>query len=161
MHPRTPKRLERFAETHRQVGAICHAGNWMEAQLEIAVTELAGTDDFTATQGRRAGELIDRLKTVLKEGAVTDQAAIEGLRDLLSRIKAAMSTRDQIVHSTWLYTNSTRPGHVTGQRWRTRGPESRDWSSDQLETVREDLESLASELSSASWNAVRPPDKWI
>lgn len=161
MHPRTPKRLERFAETHRQVGAICHAGNWMEAQLEVAVIELAGTDDFTETQGRRAVELIDRLKTLLKEGAVKDQPVVGGLRDLLSRIKAAMSTRDQVVHSTWLYTNSTKPGHVTGQRWRTRGSESRDWNPDQLERVREDLESLANELSSASWNAVMPPDKWI
>ncbi|WP_183093313.1 hypothetical protein [Nocardioides stalactiti] len=161
MHPNTPKRLERFAETHRQVGAICHAGNWMESHLEIAVSELAGTDDLSATQGDRASALITKLKELLNEGVVADDAVESGLRNLLSRISAAMSTRDQIVHSTWLYTNQTKPGHITGLRWRKRGEQRQDWSADQLEQVREDLEALADELSSAAWNATRPPNEWI
>jgi hypothetical protein len=161
MHPRTPKRLEPFAETHRQVGAICHAGNWMEAQLEIAVSELSRVDDLTETQGDRWLSLVKRLKALLKDGAVTDEAAVGDLRDLLSRISAAMSTRDQIVHSTWMFTNCTKPGYITGQRWRSRGVQQRDWHPDELEQVREHLETLVSELSSAAWIAVMPPDKWL
>lgn len=161
MHPKTPRRLERFAETHRQIGAICHAGNWMESQLEIAVSELAGTDDLSATQGDRASALIAKLKDLLKTGVVTDDAVEAGLRDLLSRISAVMSVRDQIVHSTWVFSNQTKPGHITGLRWRKRGEQRQDWHPDQLEQVRADLEALADELSSASWNATRPPDQWI
>ena len=131
----------------------------MEAQLEIAVSELSRVDDLSETQGERWLSLIRRLKTMLNRGAVTDEDTVDGLRDLLSRISAAMSARDQVVHSTWMFTNFTKPGHITGQRWRTRGVESRDWHPDQLEKVREDLEALESELSSAAWNAVMPPDK--
>ena len=90
MHPTTPKRLERFAETHRQVGAICHVGNWMEAQLEVAVSEVSRVDDLAETQGERWLSLVKRLKTLLKEGAVTDEDAVDQLRDLLSPISAAI-----------------------------------------------------------------------
>ena len=159
MHPRTPDRLERFAETHRQVGAICNAANWLEYQLEIAVSELSGTEDLTETQGQRWRSLVERLKELLKDGAVADEVAVESLRELLSRVSAAMSIRDLVVHSTWLITNSTKPGHVTGQRYRSRGAERREWHADQLEEVRENLESLESQLSSAARNAVMPPDK--
>ena len=161
MHRRTPKRLEPFAETHRQVGAICNAANWLEYQLEIAVSELSGADDLTETQGDRWLSLVTRLKSLLKAGAVTDEAAVASLRELLSRISGAMRTRDLVVHSTWMITNSTQPGHVTGQRYRSRGVEKRDWHPDELEAIRENLESLESELSSAAWNAVMPPEKWI
>lgn len=157
MDPKAPNRFERFAETHRQVGAICHASNWMESQLEIAVSELAGTDDLTETQGDRASALIAKLKSLLNDGVVTDDAVESGLRDLLSRISTAMSTRDRVVHSTWMHTNFTKPGHITGIRWRRRGEERKDWSPDELEQVRDNLEALADELSGASWNANRPP----
>ena len=158
MHPRTPKRLERFAETHRQVGAICHAGTWMEYQLEIAVSELARSDTLSETQGLRWLALIKQLKELLNEGAAADSSDVDYLRNLLSRISATMRVRDQVVHSSWMFTNSTKRGHITGQRFRPRGVERRDWHQDELEKVREDLEALADDLSTASWNAVMPPD---
>ena len=161
MHPRTPIRLQRFAETHRQVGAICNAANWLEYQLEIAVSELSGTDDLTETQGQRWRTLVERLKSLLKDGVVTDESAVTELRELLSQINGAMSARDLVVHSTWLITNSTKPGHVTGQRYRPRGEERRDWNPDQLEQVRKNLEAVTNALSSTAWNAVMPPDKWV
>lgn len=133
----------------------------MEAQLEIAVSELSRVDDLSETQGERWLSLVKRLKSMLNSGAVEDQDAVDGLRDLLSRISAAMSARDQVVHSTWMFTNFTKPGHVTGQRWRKRGVETKDWHPDQLEQLREDLEALGSELSSTAWNAVMPPDRWL
>jgi len=161
MHPRTPERLRRFAETHRQVGAICKASNWLEYQLEIAFSELSGTDDLTETQGQRWLSLVKALKALLNEGVVTDAAAEAGLRDLLSRISAEMGARDQIVHSTWLYTNSTKPGHISGQRYRPGREERRDSSPDQLERVFETLEALEEELGRAAWNAVKPPHEQI
>lgn len=158
MHPRTPKRLEKFAEIHRQVGAICHAGTWMEYQLEIAVSELMRTDDLSGTQGQRWLDLIKRLKELLNEGAVEESSDVTYLRDLLARISSTMRLRDQVVHSSWMFMNTTKRGHVTGQRFRPRGVERRDWHPDELEKVREDLEALANDLSTASWNAVMPPD---
>lgn len=114
MHPVTPKRLERFAETHRQVGAICNAANWLEYQLEIAVSELSGANDLTETQGQRWRSLVEKLKSLLKEGAVSDAAVAAWLRELLSQISVAMSTRDLVVHSTWLITNTTKAGTSPG-----------------------------------------------
>lgn len=70
-----------------------------------------------------------------------------------------MSLRDKVVHSTWMYTNDTRPGHVSSLRFRKRETETDDFSPDDLEQIREDLESLADRLSSASWNAVVPTEK--
>lgn len=80
MHPRTPKRLERFAETHRQVGAICNAAKWLEYQLEIAVSELSRTEDLTEMQGQRWRALVDKLKSLLIEGAVTEDVSVASLR---------------------------------------------------------------------------------
>lgn len=72
-----------------------------------------------------------------------------------------MKLRDQVVHSTWIRTNSTKPGHVTGQRWYRDREEHRDWTVAELDQIAADLQSLATELSSASWNAVHPPEQWV
>ena len=72
-----------------------------------------------------------------------------------------MGDRDKVVHSTWMVTNDTKPGCVTGQRWRLRSVEYQDWHPDELEGLREDLEALESELSSAAWNAVMPPEQHL
>jgi hypothetical protein len=133
----------------------------LEYQWEVAVSELSGSDDLTETQGQRWLSLVKALKSLLKEGVIVDAASEAGLRDLLSRISAEMSTRDQIVHSTWLYTNSTKPGHITGQRYRPGREERRDWSPDQLERVRENIEALEEELGRAAWSAVKPPHEQI
>lgn len=161
MHPRTPQRLAFLSETFRQVGSICWAATWLEYQLEIAYAELTGATDLDETQGERGSALVRRIKAVLDEGVVRDQDQVVELRALLSRVSAALTQRDQVAHTTWLRTNSTKPGHVTGQRYRGRGRDERDWHPDELEEIRERLEALQDELSSKAYNATRPRDEWI
>jgi hypothetical protein len=148
-------------ETHRRVGAICNRSTWLEYQLEIAYMELAGTDDLSATQGQWYSTLIRMIKEVLRQGVVVHEGHEAALADLLSRISTTMKLRDQVVHSTWIRKNSTKPGHVTGQRWYRTREETRDWTMDELDKIAEDLQSLAGELSRASWNAVKPPEQWV
>lgn len=153
--------MEWLDETHRRVGAICNRSTWLEYQLEIAYMELAGTDDLTATQGQWYSHLIRMIKKVLGQGVVIHDGHEAQLRDLLSRISQTMKIRDQVVHSTWIRTNSTKPGHVTGQRWYRDRTATRDWTMADLDKVADDLQSLADELSSAAWNAVKPPEDWV
>lgn len=148
-------------ETHRRVGAICNRSTWLEYQLEIAYMELADTDDLTATQGQWYSDLIKMIKRVLGQGVVIHDGHEAQLRDLLSRISQTMKMRDQVVHSTWIRTNSTKPGHVTGQRWYRNRTATRDWTMAELDKIADDLQSLAAELSSAAWNAVKPPEDWV
>ena len=148
-------------ETHRRVGAICNRSTWLEYQLEIAYMELADTDDLEATRGQWHSTLIKMIKKTLGQGVVIHEGHEEALRDLLARISKTMKVRDHVVHSTWIRTNSTQPGHVTGQRWYRTREESRDWTMGELEKIAEDLQELAAELSRAAWNAVKPPDQWV
>lgn len=148
-------------ETHRRVGAICNRSTWLEYQLEIAYLELSDTDDLSATQGQWHTTLIKMIKQVLAQGVVVNEGHEVALRDLLSRISTTMKLRDHVVHSTWLMKNSTKPGHVTGQRWYRNREETRDWSMAELDQIANDLQALADELSVAAWNAVRPPGEWI
>ncbi|PKQ22880.1 MAG: hypothetical protein CVT65_11065 [Actinobacteria bacterium HGW-Actinobacteria-5] len=153
--------MEWLDETHRRVGAICNQSTWLEYQLEIAYMELADTDDLSATQGHWYTDLIKMIKAVVAQGVVVDAGQEKALRDLLSRISSTMKLRDQVVHSTWIRNNSTKPGHVTGQRWYRNREATRDWTMDELDQIAKDLQSLANELSSATWNAVRPPEERI
>jgi hypothetical protein len=122
-------------ETHRRVGAICNRSTWLEYQLEIAYMELAGTDDLSATQGQWYSTLIRMIKEVLRQGVVVHEGHEAALADLLSRISTTMKLRDQVVHSTWIRKNSTKPGHVTGQRWYRTREETRDWTMDELDKI--------------------------
>jgi len=153
--------MEWLDETHRRVGAICNRSTWLEYQLEIAYMELAGIDDLTATQGQWHSTLIKMIKQVLALGVVIHEGHEAALRDLLSRIGRTMKLRDHVVHSTWIRTNSTKPGHVTGQRWYRNSEATRDWTMAELDEIADDLETLANELSSAAWNAVKPPEQWV
>lgn len=148
-------------ETHRRVGAICNWSTWLEYQLEIAYMELTDSQDFSKTQGEWHTALIKKIKRVLNDGVTVNDGHEEPLRQLLSRISVVMKQRDQVVHSSWMRTNSTKPGHVTGQRWYRNREATRDWSMAELDQIIEDLRSLATELSSAAWNAVHPPEKWV
>ena len=148
-------------ETHRRVGAICNRSTWLEYQLEIAYMELADTDDMVATQGQWYSTLIKMIKQVLTQGVVIHDGHEAALRELLSRISATMKLRDHVVHSTWILKNSTKPGHVTGQRWYRNREETRDWTMAELDKIADDLQLLATELSSAAWNAVKPPEQWV
>lgn len=162
MHPRTPQRLARFAETHRQVGAICNAAVWVEYQLEVAISELDGTFELDPdNQGRYWTELTKRMRQLLEGGAVDDSDSTASLLQLVTEVREAMNQRDAVAHSTWLINNDTRPGHVTGQRYRRRNVEIRDWHPDELEQIREDLEAVYSRLISEPWNAVTPPEKHV
>jgi hypothetical protein len=161
VHPRTPKRLAFLAETFRQVGGICWAATHLEYQLEISYAELTGAEDLDETQGERGSALVRRIKTVLNEGVVEDPDRVAELRDLMSRISGALALRDEIAHTTWLRTNHTKPGHITGQRYRGRGRSERDWHPDELEEIRERLEALQVELSTMAYNAIRPREEWI
>ena len=143
------------------MGSICWAATWLEYQLEIAYAELTGAEDLDQTQGERGSALVKRIKGALSEGVVDDADRVTELRDLPSRIGGALALRDQVAHTTWLRTNSTRPGHITGQRYRGRGRDERDWHPDELEEIRERLEALQDELSSMAYNATRPPEEWI
>lgn len=60
-----------------------------------------------------------------------------------------MKLRDHVVHSTWIRTNHTKPGHVTGQRWWRAREEGRDWSTAELDKIHADLESHAGEFGQA------------
>ena len=104
-------------EIHLRVGAICNRSTWLEYQLEIAYTELADTADLSETQGQWHSVLIKMIKRVLAQDVVIHDGHEAELRDLLTRISATMKLRDHVVHSTWIRTNSTKPNHVTGQRW--------------------------------------------
>ncbi|MCD4524022.1 hypothetical protein [Nocardioides sp. cx-173] len=148
-------------ETHRRVGAICHRSTWLEYQLEIAYMELADTDDLTATQGQWYSALIKMIKQVLARGVVIHDGHEVALRDLLSRISKTMKLRDRVVHSTWIRKNSTKPGHVTGQRWYRNREETRDWTMAELDQIAHDLQALADELSTTAWNAIKPPEQWV
>jgi len=148
-------------EIHLRVGAICNRSTWLEYQLEIAYMELADIDDLSATQGQWHSALIKMIKQVLAQGVVIHDGHEAALRDLLARIGTTMKLRDHVVHSTWIRTNSTEPGHVTGQRWYRKREETRDWTLAELDKIANDLEDLATELSSASWNAVKPPEQWV
>lgn len=162
MHPRAPKRPERFAETHRQVGAICNAAVWVEYQLEVAISELDGTFELDPdNQGRYWSELTKRMQRLLEAGAVNDPTTTASLLQLVSDVRKAMSMRDVVAHSTWLINNDTKPGHVTGQRYRRRSVEIRDWHPDELEQIRVDLEAVYSRLISEPWNAIMPPEKRV
>ena len=146
---------------HLRVGAICNRSTWLEYQLEIAYMELADTDDLSATQGQWHSALIKMIKQVLAQDVVIHDGHVETLRDLLSRISTTMKLRDLVVHSTWIRKNSTKPGHITGQRWYRNREETRDWTLAELDKIAKDLDSLATELSSAAWNAVKRPERWV
>ena len=123
--------------------------------------ELADTDDLSATQGQWHSALIKMIKQVLAQDVVIHDGHEAALRDLLSRISTTMKLRDHVVHSTWIRKNSTKSGHVTGQRWYRNREETRDWTVAELDKIAKDLDSLATELSSTSWNAVKPPEQWV
>jgi uncharacterized alpha-E superfamily protein len=159
MDERTHSYAERFAETHRQGGAICNASTWMEYELGLAIFEVADSEDLSATQGDRWKDLVRKLKQQISAGAIPDVVAAREVRELLAAISAAMSVRDQVVHSTWMITNSTPPGHVTGQRFRRRSFEQKHWHPDQLENARANLEELRTKLSLTVWQAVNPPER--
>lgn len=148
-------------ETHRRIGAICNKATWLEYQLEMAIRELTDADDMTATQGHFWSELVRDVKRILAAGACQHPEVEVQLRNLLSRISQTMKLRDCVVHSTWIRTNYTKVGHVTGQRWWRAREERRDWSMAELDKIRDDLEGFADELSSLSWNAVKPKDEWL
>lgn len=101
------------------------------------------------------------IKHVLARGVVIHDGHEPKLRDLLSRISASMKLRDQVVHSTWIRTNSTKADPVTGQRWYRNREETRDWTMAELDKIAADLGALADELSSAAWDAVKPRDQWV
>lgn len=151
--------MEWLDETHRRVGAICNRSTWLEYQLEIAYMELAHTEDLTATQGEWYSTLIRMIKKVLTTGVVIHDGHEASLRELLSRVSATMKLRDHVVHS--ILKNTTKPGHVTGQRWYRNREETRDWTMAELDRIAEDLQVLANELSNVVWNAVRPPEQWV
>lgn len=71
-------------ETHRRVGAICNRSTWMEYQLEIAIMELADTDDLSDTQGEWWSKLVRKIKQLLAQGVVKNSEHEADLRDLLS-----------------------------------------------------------------------------
>jgi len=148
-------------ETYLRIGAICNRSTWLEYQLEIAYMELADVDDFSATQGEWHSKLIKMIKKVLAQGVVIHDGHEAALRDLLSRISTTMKLRNHVVHSTWILKNSTRAGHVTGQRWYRTREETRDWTMAELDKIAEELGTLADELSCAAWNAVKPRDQWV
>lgn len=101
------------------------------------------------------------IKQVLAQGVVIHDGHEAALRELLARIGATMKLRDRVVHSTWIRKNSTKPGHVTGQRWYRNREETRDWTMAELDKIADDLLALANELSSGAWNAVKPPEQWV
>lgn len=93
VHPRTPPRLDRFAETHRQVGAICNAAVWVEYQLEIAISELDGTFELDPdNQGRFWSELTKRMRQLLESGLIDDLHSTASLLQLVTDVREAMST---------------------------------------------------------------------
>jgi hypothetical protein len=153
--------MEWLDETHRRVGAICNRSTWLEYQLEIAYMELVDAGDLSATQGQWHSTLTKMIKQLLDQGVVVHDGYDAPLRDLLSRISATMKLRDHVVHSTWIRKNSTKPGYVTGQRWYRNREDTRDWAMAELDQIADDLQALADELSSAAWNAVKPPEQWV
>ena len=78
VHPKTPKRLERFAETHRQVGAICWAATHLELELMDAVVELARSPHVqVVVQGERGSTLIRWMERMLRDRVVDLEASKE------------------------------------------------------------------------------------
>jgi hypothetical protein len=154
VHPKTPKRLERFAETHRQVGAICWAATHLELELMDAVAELARSQHVQAVvQGERGTTLIRWIERMLKDRVVSVKEAGE-LAALIRRADRLLNDRDEVVHSVWLFTNQTTPGHVTGARTRRSGTTQREWHPDDLEQLRQDLEDVQFDISVAVHNAL-------
>jgi hypothetical protein len=123
--------------------------------------ELADTDDLEATQGEYWLSLVRMIKKVLGTGVVIHEGHEEALRTLLSDISRTMKLRDQVVHCTWIRTNSTKPGHVTGQRWYRDREATRDWTMAELDHIHDSLVTLTDQLSSAAWNAVKPREQWV
>lgn len=154
MHPKTPKRLERFAETHRQVGAICWAATHLELKLMDSVAELARSQHVQVVmQGERGATLIKWIERMLKDHVV-DASFTAELTSLAKRASRLLEDRDEVVHSVWLFTNETTPGHITAARTRRSGTAQREWHPDDLEQLRQDLEDVELDISIAVHNAL-------
>jgi hypothetical protein len=147
VHPKTPKRLERFAETHRQVGAICWAATHLELELMNSVAELARSPHVqVVAQGERGATLISWIERMLKDQVVDTNFTAE-LSSLIKRASRLLEDRDNVVHSVWLFTNQTTPAHITAARTRRSGTAQREWHTDDLEQLRQDIEDVQLDIS--------------
>jgi hypothetical protein len=90
---------------------------------------------------------------MLRDGVVDLEASTE-LVELTRRAGRLLEDRDEVVHSVWLFTNQTTPGHVTGARTRRTGTAQREWHPDDLEQLRQDLEDVELDISIAVHNAL-------
>ena len=106
--------------------------------------------------GLRASALIDMIKKFIRSGLVPDSEYKEPLSEALGRAKGLMMKRDEVVHSTWMFTNDTPVGHVSSLRSRATGIEPNVWHPDDLETLRQELEDAMDDLSTLGWNAMTP-----
>jgi len=119
-----------------------------------AVAELARSQHVQVlVQGERGSTLIRWIERMLKDRVVDIEAATE-LATLTKQASRLLEDRDEVVHSVWLFTNQTPPGHVSGTRTRRSGTAQREWHPDDLEQLRQGLEDLELDLSIAVHNAL-------
>lgn len=143
-----------FDDLYRAIGTICVHATWLEHELEDTVVEIVGGEGIELViRGQRGSNTINVIRRLLKENAVgsSEQTLLSAI---LKRAEMALEKRDQVVHSVWIVTNTTAPGHVRGTRTKASGSVSTDWSLKALEDVRVALEQIKLDLMVVSHNAV-------